>query len=485
MPRPTQLDSSMDFTVKINGKDLYAYGVVPYQAAQLGAGPAQIYANSPPLRHAAYAFSGAFRPRTFPITGSIFASSVAHLHANLDALKEEIQSLRGKSMNTPAPIKLEFANLTDRHFKCYYAGGELSVRDLVGRPTSERITNFTLPLVMLSPFAHANSKTHAAPSGTGPSFTVLDTGTAACPVVVELEGASTSPKFGICNSAFHADFDWDLIAKIIDDTDNTGTSGATTKSDQFEPGEYGGRYIQGTGFTTSWANIISNPDECTIIMVGAAGFAASAGGDQTLLEYWINADNGWRIEFQTSGNTFFFERERATASVNVSSAAQTFASGDAVTLAASMGPAGMKFYKDGGTPTTAVTTTGIVGSTGTLYLGDYAASQRPDWKYDYLYVFPYQLTDEEVRRYSLNPQLVKSANVIKSKTGNLSANERSILDTEFATIDKLTTAVVKTNDFSNWDGNGNPWLHPKQSCFYVPSTETIGGVKVAYHKWYL
>jgi len=102
-----------------------------------------------------------------------------------------------------------------------------------------------------------------------------------------------------------------------------------------------------------------------------------------------------------------------------------------------------------------------------------------------MFIFPFQLSDDDVRRFSLNPTLVKPANTLKSKTGSLGASVRSIIDTDVGTIDNLATDLTRTNDMGDWDGNGNPQLHPTQSCFVVPAGESIGGVKVAYRKMYL
>ena len=483
--RPTLFAAGMPFTVKINGRDLYDYGAMVYGSQHLNMGMVQLFNTSAPLRHSAYGFNAAFRPRQFSITGSIAPDSVADLLSNLDDLKTTIISLKGKTFNEPSPIKLEFANQTDRHFPCYYAGGNLTVTDFAGRPTSERLVKFTLPLVMLSPFAVANSKTHVAPSGTGPSFTVLDTGTAPCPVHIELEGAATTPQFIIANMSFFADFDYDLVAKDVHDNDLTGATGAGTPGDQFEPGEYGGRFNQVSTFTTSWASLYANPTESTIIFVGTAGFAATSGGDQTLLEYWVDASNGWRFRFETASDILIFEKEIGAAAADARETTQTWALDAEIAIAGSFGADGIKLYVDGLLKDTDVAVTGITGTVGTLDLGDTAEVARPTWNYDYMFIFPFQLSDDDVRRFSLNPTLVKPANTLKSKTGSLGASVRSIIDTDVGTIDNLATDLTRTNDMGDWDGNGNPQLHPTQSCFVVPAGESIGGVKVAYRKMYL
>ncbi|OFX02856.1 MAG: hypothetical protein A3E78_02825 [Alphaproteobacteria bacterium RIFCSPHIGHO2_12_FULL_63_12] len=484
MARPATAPTS--YSVKINGKDLYDYGVLVYSAPHLEMAPADVVADPLPERHGAFAFTSTFRPKPFVLTGTIFEDTATGLRTNLDALKTDLSSVRGKQFTIPETIRVEFADQTDRYYPCLYAGG-FNLQPIGGHPTTDPAFPFTLPLIQLTPFAVATTLTTVTPSGTGPSFTVLDTGTAPNPFVLELEGAATAPDFVLADMSLYVDFDWDLVGTLIDGTSVTGASGATTDSDQFEPGERGGRYIAEATFGTTFAGVVSNPDEGTIIMVVRPQFAYDVAGNQFLAEWFVDEDNGVYLWYQASSDKFFFTRDRATVGVvtGATAAVQTFATDTRMVLAGSWGPNDVRLYKDGTLLDSDTGTTGVVGSSGTLYLGDQDAVAQPACKYDVLGFFPFQLSDADVRRYSLNPDLMRAHNVKFSKTGNLAANVREVLDFEKGTITQVSTTLVQTNGLSDWNKVGFPLLRPNQTCLHVPTGESIGGMKVAYWKRYL
>jgi hypothetical protein len=153
-------------------------------------------------------------------------------------------------------------------------------------------------------------------------------------------------------------------------------------------------------------------------------------------------------------------------------------------LAGSAGPDGIKLYLNGVLVASAsATTTGVVGESGTMRLGHHStAANNADFKHEYTALFPFQLSDEDVAKYSGNPELMAPANVVKSKTGNLAANERAVIHTDRHTITKIATDLTQTADISDWDNGGFVDLHPNKSCFYVPTSEVIAGVSVAYRK---
>ena len=483
MARPSVLNSALAYTIKINGLDLHDYGVLDYEVPHLGQAAANVQFASFPERHTAWGFSGTYQPRPFVISGMILGGSIAELRTNLDDLKGAAQAFRGKLHTIPNQIRVEFADETDRYYPCIYQGGfQVSPIGLSG--TGARAAHFILPLMQLTPFAIATTTTTAAPSGTRPSFTTLSTGTAPSPFIVELQGAATAPDFVIANMSFYADFDWDLGATIITGVTHTASSGATTKSNQFEPGDYGGRYAQEATFATTWANIKSNPDAGTVILVVRPQFAFDVVGDKYLYQWYIDANNSVTLYYNATTDHFSFLKTIGGSSATIGSTpAETFATDTYMTLAFSWGAAGMKLYKDGATTDTGVVTTGITGSSGTVYLGQSASNAA--CKYDYAMIFPFQLSDTEVKRFCANPSEVRPFNTRKIKTNNLAANERSILDFENGTIEKLATDLTKTNDLGDWDTNGFPLLPPGQVCFHVPTGESIAGIKVSYRKRYL
>ena len=484
MARPAAAPTS--YSVKINGRDLYEYGALVYSAPHLAMAPADVVFDPLPERHGGFGFTSTWRPKSFVLSGVMLGDAAADLRTNLDALKTDLASVRGKHYTIPEAIRVEYADQTDRYYPCLYVG-EFSLIPIGGHPTTDPAFQFTLPLIQLTPFAISTTLTTVAPSGTGPSFTVLDTGTAPCPMVLELAGAATAPDFVLADMSLYVDFDWDAVGTLIDGTSVTGSVGAATDSAQFEPGERGGRFIQESTFTTSFAGVVSNPDEGTLIMVVRPQFANTIAGNTFLFEWYIDADNGVRLWFQASTDTWNFTRERATATPAATSAAQTFSSDTRMVLAASWGPDGIKVYIAGAqSGSTEATLTGVVGSSGTVYLGDQAAAARPDCKYEVLGFWPFQLSDADVRRYSLNPDLWRAHNVKFSKTGNIDASARVILDFDKGTITDLATGLTQTNGMSGWT---NPQmgvaLRPNQTCLHVPSGESIAGMKVSYWKRYL
>jgi hypothetical protein len=269
MGTPASL-SGANWTVKINGKDLHEYGIVDYQLEHLNMPGIALRQTAVPRIHGAIGHGGQFNPRPIIITGQMFADAAATLRTDLDLLKVELASLRGAYFDELAPIRLETSDLTDRYMPCVYAD-ELSVLTALERPTTGNLVNIRIPLVMLLPFSKAIDITHVTPSGTGPVFQVLDTGTAPCPVVIELSGSATAPAIALANMAFYADFQRNLEAISITGDTITGSSGAASPGAQFEPGDYGPRYIQESSFITSWEDVVNNPDEDVVTHLYKAG----------------------------------------------------------------------------------------------------------------------------------------------------------------------------------------------------------------------
>jgi len=302
-------------------------------------------------------------------------------------------------------------------------------------------------------------------------------------------GAATAPQFYLTDCSFLADFNWDLDAANIAGGTTTGTTGAATKSDTFEPGDYGGRYIAAKTYATTWASVVSNPAEGTVFLVIRPQFAATAGTTPYLFEWYIDANNTIQIAYFTPTDKFIFSKVNAGSSDAVGSgaSAETFASDTYMVLAISWGTDGMKIYKDGTLLDSDDTVTdGVTGSSGTVYLGHEPATNDPDCKYDFVFMMPFQLANDDVARISLNPTEYGAYSTLKSKTGNIDANDRVIMDFENMTVELLEADLsAKSNDIGDWDGNGFPILRPPQMCLYIPSGKTIGGVKVAYRKRYL
>jgi len=485
MARPSFLDSAWPFTLKIGGRDLHDFGIVTLSAPQLNMSPVDVPFDVLPSRHVAVPSTGAFRPSPFVISGQMAGGSVAELRTNLDTFKQSAVSLRGSAFDIVTPLKLETADYTDRYFPVVYTGG-FTAQVVGSNPTGQTIANFTLPLLRLTPFAIANSPTNATPTATGPSFEVLSAGTAPCAPRIEIEGSSTTPSFYMTDCSFYADLDYDLSYTKIDGSSAAGTSGATTPIDQFEPGDLnGGRYIQAGTFTTSFGSIVQNPTEGTVFLWINPAFDVT-GGDQVLFEYYIDANNKIYLWWDDSDDDWALTKAIGGSPVTLNtSTASTHSAGDYIRLAFSYGGDGMKIYVDGGTATSNATTTGITGTSGTIYLGDQAASLRPACKYNQIAMLPFQLDDDTVRRYMMTPELVRPHSVNKARSASLNANERVVLDFETGTATHINTSLTQTNDIGNWDTNGWPLVRAPKTCFYLPSGESASSIKINYRKRYL
>ena len=490
LTRPAALDSAWAYRVKINGIDLHDFGVVAMSAPNLGGPIVENALANVPERHEPFRLTGTIRPKAFVLAGRVLADSAAQLQTNMDALKTNVASLRGSHFSYLEPLRVEFSNQTDRYYPCLYVGA-MQVAGAGVDPWNRKVASFTLPLLQIGP-AVAVDVTTATPSGTGISWTTLDQGTAPGPLVIELEGAATSPKFHLCDMMFNCDFDYDVVADIADGTTVTGSIGATTDSDQFEPGdEGGGMFEQESGSNTTWSSVPVPGSEGTWICIVRPQFAYNVGADKHIITHYIDASNQfailynstsdkWQVRLVDSGGT-------TTANDNPGSAtAESFATDTRVALAGSYGPAGVKVYVDGVLiDTDTGDTNGHSGGSGTLYLGNQAGTLRAESKFIKLMAFPFQLSDENAKRYSLNPDLVEMHTQSFAKTGNLSANERSIIDTETGMIHKLATDLTKTNDLSDWNTPDMVQLRPSQCALMVPTGESIGGIKVAWRKRWL
>lgn len=485
MARPTFLNSAWGYTLKIGGRDLHDFGVVSLAAPQLNMSPVDVPFDVMPSRHVAITSTGAFRPSPFVISGQIAAGSVSALRTNLDTFKQSAASLRGNNFDVVTPLKLETADYTDRYFPVVYTGGFNA--EVVGNdPTGGTIATFTLPLLRLTPFAIASSVTNVEPTATGASFEVLEAGTAPNPATIEIQGASTSPSFYITDTAFYCDFNYDLEFTKIDGSTGNGSSGATTPIDQFEPGEMGrGRYIQTGSFTTSFSSVIQNPTEGTFLLYINPAFDVT-GSDQIIFEYYIDANNRAYVWWDDSEDDWVFTKSIGGTPVSLNTSTQsTHSAGDYITICASYGGDGMKIYVDGGEATSNVTTTGVTGTSGTVYLGDQAASLRPACKYNMAAILPFQLDDDTARRYMNTPDLVFPYSVNKARSTDVSANERVVLDLDKGTATHINTSLTQTNDLGNWDTQGWPMIRPPKTCFYLPSGESASSIKINYRKRYL
>ena len=486
MARPSFLDSGYNFTLKIGGRDLHDFGVVAISAPQLNMSPVDVPFDVFPSRHVAVASTGAFRPSPFTITGQIAAGTVAALRTNLDAFKASAISLRGSGFDLVTPLRLETADYTDRYFPVVYTGG-FTASAVGTNPTGQVIANFTLPLIRLTPFAIATSTTEATPAASGASFEVLTAGTAPSAPVIEIQGASTTPSFYITDMSFYADFDYNLQYTKIDGSTANGASTAGTPIDQFQPGDIsGGRYAQAATFTTSFASVIQNPTEGTVILWVRPQFGITA-ADQVLFEFYIDGSNKIYIGWDNSDDDWVFTKTIGGAAVTLNTTtASTHTSDDVIALAFSYGGDNMKIYVDGGAVSSNSTSTGITGASGTVYLGDQAAGSRPACEYDQVAMIPFQLDDDTVRRYMGTPELVRPYSVNKVRSGTIAANDRAVLDFEKGTATHVDdSALAHTNDLANWDTNGWPLIRPPKTCFYLPSGESASSILINYKKRYV
>ena len=485
MARPNILSSSLPYVLKINGKDAGDFGLQIYSIPQLGMPALEWAQQAFPDTHGSYAFEGYYTPRTLTITGAIVADSASQLRTNIDALKSALsKSIGGHYGATASVLKIQLADLTDRYYAVEYAGS-MSITPTAQRPTNEHSAFVTIPLMQTYPFALANEATAVAPTGTGASFQTLDLGTAPCHMTVDLQGASTAPDFVVADHAFHADLNWSLNFTNIQGTTGTGTSGASNLADQFEPSDHGGRYIQTGSFTTSFSGVVNNPSEQTWVVVGRPAFDYTA-GDQVILEHYIDANNYTRLFWDNSDVKFgLLKVIGGSGTTLLMDSASAHGSDDYKTLAVSFGADGMKIYIDGVLSNSNATTTGVTGSSGTLYFGDQGATLRPSFKYDYVFGYPFQHDNDDVIRIMTNPDAVKPYNTKKSKSTNISANAHVVLDFEKRTVKAYASNGTQTNDRANWDTGRFPILRPPKMCFHVPSGETINGIKVLYRKAYL
>ena len=272
----------------------------------------------------------------------------------------------------------------------------------------------------------------------------------------------------------------------IDGSTGNGSSGASTPIDQFEPGEIvNARYIQAGSFTTSFASVIQNPTEGTVFLFVKPAFDTTA-SDQHLFEYYIDANNTISLHWSTSTNVWRFTKEIGGAAGALDSAASTHAVNDEIVIAFSYGGDAMKVYVDGGAAQSNSTTTGITGSSGTVYLGDQAASARPSCKYNLAAVMPMQLDDDTVRRFMGNPDFIRPYSVNKARSASIDADDRVILNFEKGTATHVdNAALAQTNDLNNWDSNGFPLIRAPKTCFYLPSGESASSIKINYRKRYV
>lgn len=485
MARPTFLSTAWAYSLKIGGRDLHDFGVISLGTPQLNMAPVDVPFDVIPSRHIAIASTGAFRPSPFVLSGQIAGGSVAELRANLELFKAASMSMRGSNYDVITPLRLESADYTDRYFPVVYTGGFTA--QVVGQnPTGGEIATFSLPLLRLTPFAIATTPTNATPGATGPSFEVLAAGTAPSWPRIEIEGASTTPSFYFTDMSFFADMDYDLAYTKIDGSVGAGSSGATTPIDQFEPGDIaGGRYIQAATFTTSFASVIQNPTEGSVLLWINPAFGIT-GVDTVIWQFYIDANNSIYLWWDDSDDDWVFTKAIGGVPVSLNtSAASAHASGDSIAIAFSYGPDGMKIYVNSAAPTTNATVTGVTGTSGTVYLGDAGATLRPACKYNQMAMLPFQLDDDTMRRYMSSPEFVAPYIVNKARTASLIANERAIVDIEKGTIIHVDTALAQTNDLGNWDTNGWPIIRPPKTCFYLPSPEAASSIKINYRKRYL
>jgi hypothetical protein len=485
MARPSYLDSAWAYTLKIGGRDLHDFGVVSLAAPQLNMSPVGAPFDVLPSRHVAIASTGAFRPSPFVISGQIAGGSVAELRSNLEIFKQSAVSFRGSNFDVVTPLKLETADYTDRYFPVIYTGG-FNAQVVGNDPTGATVATFTLPMLRLTPFAIANDPTNATPTATGPSFTVLAAGTAPSAPLIEIEGASTTPSFYMTDSSFYCDFNYDLSYTKIDGSTAAGSSGATTPIDQFSPGDVnGGQYSQAGTFTTSFGSVVQNPTEGSIFLWVNPAFSF-VGSDQVLFDYYIDASNYMQIWWDQSETKFAFTKVIGGAGVTLlTTDNSTHTAGQHVTLAVSYGAGNMTISQDYGAVNENSTTTGVTGTSGTIYLGDQAAASRPACNYSQMAMLPYQLDDDTMRRFMATPGMVYPHVVNKSRSASLSANERAVLDFEKGTATHIDTSLTQTNDVGNWDTNSWPMIRSGKTCFYLPSGQSASSIRVNYRKRYL
>lgn len=486
MGRPSEL-AGAPVTLRINGRDIHEFGMILYNTAHLNMGGAIFPQETVPGRHGALAFQGQFQAITLLLQGVFIANTPSGLHTNIDAAKAELRALKGKNFDRLSPLRLVFAGQTDRYYPCALAG-DLVITPLTYRFQDGEGAGFSLPLVVLNPFALSTEETVVSPTATGPSFEVLEAGTAPCYATIDFKGASGGTvTFSLSDVSFLAEFNWNLTAKAIDGTDLSGTTGAATPANQFEPGAYGFRFIQQSGFQTYWSSVIQNPSQGFWAVAIRPQFAYNTAANKWLVHHYIDASNDFALYYDATFDRFMVRRNASgVQAAGSGGAAQTFAPDAAMVIAGSYGPAGMKIYKDGALLDSNAVTTGYAGASGTVYFGNQAGTATPDCKYERVLALPYQPSDADVARICANWQDAEAFNVKRTRTGGaLGASERCVMEFEYGKVSKYTSALSASNDVPNWDSGEFPILRPPKMCFYVPSGTSFDAIKIRYRKAWL
>lgn len=470
MNKPTILQG-LTTSIKVDGKDLHEFGYNVTELSGLDMAPIRAADQVFPHIHGKKAWGDYFDSRPFRLRGTVFGDSVSDLRDRIERLKAFFQTFSGDPWKGSRPLWLERTDQGERHYECLYNG--IFNPGLIGPWRLAKAATLEVGLRAVQPFAVANDVTMESFSGAAGTFKILSLGTAHSSPIYALKGLATNPKLVVGDKVFFCTFDNDLKATNVLNEAVTGNYYGKDTGGLFSPGNYGNQF-RADGYYVVFDPVIGNKNEGSWIWWGRPQWAYDIGSpDPIIWRHTYDADNLVQLFYRYDADKWIFYIKANGTPYEISSDTQNFAADDFIVVGGSYGSDGVKIYVNGIYQDKNSSFSALSSNPNILNLWDNANS-----KFDELYGWSRQLSDDEMMRYSTNPILVRNDNEVMSYSANLDHTDILTIDHAQQIIEK-TSITSKSNGMENFSGI-IAGLKPEVDVLYVPSV--IGTVMLNYRK---
>lgn len=473
--------SALGAGIRIAGKDLHDFGFHADSIGGLDMPRIMPDEEFIPGSHSWRIRDEYFAPKYIVLEGFVHGSSSDDLRLRLAYLKSFLATFEGRPWRSSAPVRLERADLPDRHWKAYYDSIELV--EMLGSSNTSPSARVKIVMKCPSPFAESNETVRVTFTAAAGTFRTIDLGNAPSETVYVIGGESSEPAFVIGDMVFFCDFRDGLV---YTDAGNEELTGLYTP-----PGNEAGAYRTtetGTGIFVTGTDTVSytangNPADGSWVVAVAPQWQSSAQtGDVTILEHRTDADNYLRLWWDGSEQAWVFTKRANGTDRSVASGFQAFTAGTRIILGVtydSTNAGGMKIFVDG-------CQAGVGGDFGalaaapsalTLHAGD--GTMQPDAVYDLVAGWSRMLSADEMMKIASDPSAVMNRNTVFAYGGTLAAGDRLTIDSERKTAELFDVSEgTRTNALDDIAGS-IPALTPGRRRTATDRTQTVIYMKSA------
>lgn len=381
-----------------------------------------------------------YAPRTIVVKGTIWADSRTDLDTRIGAL-QKLFALSdpfgaGRDIKRERPGRLQFRNLTDRHYRAVCTGFDV---EEFPPWRIQTYANAVLTFRLIDPFAQSDPAFVSTTSMSSTlQYILVDTGNVPSFPKITVHGVCTNPKLTGGDKTFVFNFNGSLAGEDAEGTAVTATHSGTAN--------YIGTLLGEAVALTSaqriytGASLLGNTSQFSLYARFIPSFAYNESGTEAIeILRYHDGTRYMKLYYDKSSDQFAFKTYNGATTKIALSAVQTFAAGDVIGLVGVYDAATSQIIVNGVAGTAIANTTGVgayvpdqieidpdedgaVSPAVTLYMVEIAGFARA-------------LSVQEAAALSLGDKEIENDNLLMSLTYSLAAaTTRLIIDSEAETV---------------------------------------------------